>query len=264
MRIDPSVLSVLENGRVEGNLYYLPEDTLERAMYLKVNKVLESIGGKWNRKQKAHVFDGDFADLLDSVILTGSVVDKKNELQFFETPNDIADRMVDLAKVTGHDLVLEPSAGKGQIACAVMRKTGRSNNIHCVELHEPHAKYLQSIGFEHVFNGDFLEYNTGTLQYDAIVMNPPFSGQQDILHVKHALSMLNPDGGRLVSVMSPSVVFRTNKLTVGFRKMLEEYNHQIFGLPEKSFRPSGTDVDTVILSVVCAGGFRKNSPGDKY
>ena len=41
---------------------------------LKVNDVLENIGGKWDRKAKGHVFDEDPTDRLETVFLTGEII----------------------------------------------------------------------------------------------------------------------------------------------------------------------------------------------
>jgi 16S rRNA G1207 methylase RsmC len=79
-------------------------------------------------------------------------------------------------------------------------------------------------------------------------MNPPFQRQQDILHVNHAMRFLKA-GGRLVSVMSSSVAFRTNRLTVAFRETLNAHHGTIEALPENAFAESGTNVNTVIVTM---------------
>ncbi len=79
-KIADNILDILGECRTEGNTLYLPEGQLDRATYQAVNKVLESIGGKWNRKAKGHVFvDGDPAELLDNVILAGEITDLKKQ-----------------------------------------------------------------------------------------------------------------------------------------------------------------------------------------
>ena len=90
MKIDRNTCSILENCRIEGNTIFHPEGQLERKDYIKVNKCLDSIGGKWNRKLKGHLFEDDPAPLLDNLILTGETTDIKKELQFFPTPENIA------------------------------------------------------------------------------------------------------------------------------------------------------------------------------
>ena len=66
-KIPENVLNVLGECRADGNLLYLPSVQLDRKTYTEVNKVLENMGGKWNRKTKAHVFaeDDDVAEMLE-------------------------------------------------------------------------------------------------------------------------------------------------------------------------------------------------------
>src|SRR5204862_5173800 len=52
------ILAVLQAAYFEGDKIVLPTQ-LERKTYLDTNKVLERIGGKWNRKQKGHVFEDE-------------------------------------------------------------------------------------------------------------------------------------------------------------------------------------------------------------
>lgn len=93
-KIPENVLNVLGECRADGNLLYLPSVQLDRKTYTEVNKVLENMGGKWNRKAKAHVFaeDDDVAEMLENVLLTQEVKDLKREYQFFPTPRAVAKR----------------------------------------------------------------------------------------------------------------------------------------------------------------------------
>ena len=87
--------------------------------------------------------------------------------------------------------------------------------------------------------------------YDRIVANPPFSykghPQADIDHVNHMVNFLNP-GGRIVSVMSSGIVFRQNKKSEAMREFIETHG-EIIPLPEKSFKESGTNVNTIIAVI---------------
>ncbi|WMA00162.1 hypothetical protein [Enterobacter hormaechei] len=58
MQISTEVLNVLSRCRAEGNFLFLA-DQLDRSIYVKTNKVLEAAGGKWNRKEQAHIFTAD-------------------------------------------------------------------------------------------------------------------------------------------------------------------------------------------------------------
>lgn len=88
-KIPENVLDVLGMCRTEGNVLYLPDGQLDRKLYMAVNKVLENMGGKWNRKAKGHVFaNGDPAEMLEVVLLTQEVRDLKKEFRAFLTAHD--------------------------------------------------------------------------------------------------------------------------------------------------------------------------------
>ena len=67
------------------------------------------------------MFPFDPRELMADAVETGAVVDAKKTLQFFETPADLAARMVDLAQIAPGNRVLEPSAGFGRIVRAADR-----------------------------------------------------------------------------------------------------------------------------------------------
>src|ERR1700679_1317991 len=115
MNIDSAVLDVLSNSTMDGNSLKL-NGQLARPLYIATKKVLEAAGGKWNRKAQAHLFESDAAEIMDTIILTGKVTNKKQELGYFPTPTAIVKRLLELAEIEQGMLVLEPSAGQGAIA----------------------------------------------------------------------------------------------------------------------------------------------------
>lgn len=194
-----------------------------------------SIGGKWDRKEKAHLFNKSIEDVLDEILLTGEYTDSKKEYQFFETPDELAKEIVFIANIKEGESVLEPSAGKGRIAKLI-------KGCDCIELNDENYSHLLNNGFN-VVGRDFL---TSKKKYDVIVANPPFSKQQDIDHINHMLDL----AFRVVSVASASILFRNNKKTVDFRQRIADLNGTIISLPEKSFSIEGTNVNTCLISVL--------------
>ena len=62
MQIKPEILDILNQSAIVSNGLFsltLPNIQLDRKTYLEVNKVLEALGGKWNKKHKAHIFETD-------------------------------------------------------------------------------------------------------------------------------------------------------------------------------------------------------------
>lgn len=246
MKVSNTVLDILGECKVEGNTLYLPDKQLDRADYVAVNKVLEMLGGKWNRKAKGHIFDHCPEDEIDSVILQGEITDKKKEFQFFPTPRAIAEQICDLAEITSESSVLEPSCGKGNLADVAWERNPR--RLYGIELNEDMEKYLVEKPYDTYVGKDFLEF--GDSEYwDRIVMNPPFSRQQDIDHIYKAFEVLK-NGGIMVSVVSESPFFRSNKKSVDFRAFLEKNNAEIYELESGAFKESDTMVKTRIIKIV--------------
>lgn len=247
MKIPQNILAILSDLEVDGTRVRIL-DQLDRATYTKVNKVLEAIGGKWSRKDKAHVFGSAVAPRLDLVMMTGEV----------ETGQDVgwfplAARLVDMAGVRPGERVLEPSAGEGAIVLAIQDVGGV---VTAVERDRKRGDRL----LEHVLKSgdfltnvdDFMDYRLlpGARKFDRVVMNPPFCkvGKGDHLdHVHHAYAMLRP-GGTLVSVMPSSIQFRRDVRYKQFRQWVED-SGTIESLPEGSFRESGTGVNTCVIRI---------------
>jgi len=244
MKIADEVLAVLSAAETNGNELKLV-GTLDRKMYVKVNDILEAAGGKWNKKAKAHIFEDGALERLDEIILTGEVDKPKDEFNYFPTPSNVVDRLIELAGITKAMSVLEPSAGRGAIA---LRCVKEGAEVDCFELMEANYDVLHNLGvFRFIQCYDFL-MREPTQIFDRVVMNPPFQKQQDIKHVTHALKFLK-DGGKLISVMSSSITFRENKLTKEFRDLIDERGGWIERLPEGSFKESGTMVNTCIVVI---------------
>lgn len=240
--ITPEVREVLEESLIDGNTLYLPPKQLDRKLYEAVNKALTDLGGKWDRKAKGHVFPRSPKEALAEALDTGATVNEQQAPQAFFTPPELADMVVAHADVGGK-AVLEPSAGEGALAEACVRAHAMS--VLCVEKHQPFIEVLQRKLFT-VRPGDFLE--TPVIPaFDRVVMNPPFTNDQDIKHVMHALKFLRP-GGRLVSVMAGNTTRRrfANMLSELVRANVYAEVHQ---LPEGAFKAAGTGVRTVLLVV---------------
>nr|ELR5099915.1 methyltransferase [Providencia rettgeri] len=264
MQVSNDVLAVLSEARVEGNKLFL-EGQLDRRLYTNTNKVLEAAGGKWNRKEKAHIFDGSAEGRIDGIILSGSVVVPKDDFNFFPTPEKIINTMVTSANIQDGDRVLEPSCGDGRIVKAVA-KAAKNLNIVAVELDEKRVQQLNSdpeitslVNPEftgtslELVNADFLSHEMDE-KFDVIIMNPPFKNKADIKHTNRALDLLlsggvYTQGGRLRGILSAGVLFREDALTKAFRERVKLLGGSFTELEDKAFKESGTMVKTVLLEI---------------
>lgn len=248
MKIEPNILAVLGSAVTDGNRLVLTGQ-LDRKTYEAANKVLTAIGGKWNRSAKAHLFEGDAAEVVDQVLMTGEYSRTKQDFGQFDTPKALAEEIVALADIRPGMQVLEPSAGVGNIAGAALMAGAE---VACFEIDRTRAESLRKMaaqdwgdGLMSVIATDFLSLDPSP-GYDRVIMNPPFAKQADIDHVLHAAKFLAP-GGKLVAIMSASVLYRTNRKTEEFRNWLAARGGAVELLPENCFASSGTKVNTVLV-----------------
>ena len=125
---------------------------------------------------------------------------------FYPTPRAVASKM--LAKISKEAVnFLEPSAGKGDLASAIVKAgehtrswSGRSaHRVDAIESHPELVEILRSREGVAVVGYDWLTY-AGVSYYDAIVMNPPFSEGAthllrawDFLHAGEIVCLLNQE-----------------------------------------------------------------------
>jgi predicted RNA methylase len=239
--VSAEVLGVLERVEVEDNRLRIVE-ALDRGLYVQVNKVLAALGGAWDRRARAHVFQVDPREAIDQVLADGTFTDARKEYDFFRTPHRLAESLVTAARVEPGHRVLEPSAGDGRIAGAIRRMHPEAT-LAVAELNEGCRRGLVDGGFD-VVADDFLTMDAWRHgAFDRIVMNPPFSRRRDIEHIAHAWQLLAP-GGRLVAVAAAGLAFRQDRATTLLRALVDEHGHRE-ALPEGSFLESGTAVRTV-------------------
>lgn len=160
---------------------------------------------------------------------------KKN---YYPTPDSMINEM--LEKINLHRVysVLEPSAGKGNIALAIaklkykqtygcypkedrdIKKAIHTANIDLIEIDPILRGFLDDSGFRVVYD-DFLGYRTQK-RYDLIIMNPPFDRGAE--HLLHAIQ-LQKYGGQIVCLLNAETI--RNPMTnvrMELAKQLEKYN----------------------------------------
>lgn len=260
VKVPDDVRAVLARATVHGFVLKLPEE-LERDLYVKTDKVLKAAGGKWNRGRGGHVFAADPRPAL-GLALAGALVDEKKTRQAFFTPEPAARQVArHLIDCMGGQVrkVLEPSAGEGALALA-LRALAPEIDVTCVEIDPGACAKLHALGF-YVTEIDFLKCSayattarttaTGGLKgvlgiFDAVLMNPPFTGGQDIEHVLHAWPFVKP-GGVLVAIVAPSWKTRQGAKWERFRALQEQHGDDEFELPAGTFAESGTNVTTHVI-----------------
>ena len=175
---------------------------------------------------------------------------------FYPTPNNLIDKMLECVDLPLADNILEPSAGKGDIADAICEKLkirtydyntkNHQQKIDCIELDEELIATLKGKGYRVIYN-DFLTFNTNK-QYDLIVMNPPFDN--GCKHLLKALE-LQQNGGNIICILNAETLKNpySNERKVLVQK-LEEYNADIEYLQNSFLQAERkTDVEIALIKI---------------
>jgi len=250
MKLTQDQLNILEDWKIEWNKFYL-QWQLDRKQYKSINDVLNTIWLKWNRKEKAHIIEWfteeELKEAIQEVVEEWEVETLKETIkkfQYYPTPKEVAKYLVELANIKENDIVLEPSAGQGNISDEIIK-----NKKTLVELKKENYNILKEKEYYNddcrVINRDFLEcYIKDLWKFDKIIANPPFSKSQDVKHILHMYDLLKK-WWRIVSIASSSIQTRYWK---AYNRLME-LNPKFIELPEWSFKESWTLVNTVIVLI---------------
>lgn len=189
------------------------------------------------------------------------LVGQKVGVDFFPTPKALANRMAEMAGIKPGMKVLEPSAGSGNLADAA-RAAGAE--VDAVEVSPQLRTLLEAKGHKMV-GSNFDEFEAPG-QYDAVIMNPPFSDRQDAAHIQRAYDMLRP-GGKLVAIAGEGVFFGSDKKAEAFRSWLDERGAEVEKLPAGTFEDktllatTGANARLMVLQKPAAAG-AQSKPDD--
>lgn len=204
------VLQVLNEGRAVGKTFsfgYGPA-TDNTAAKAEAARVLDAIGGV-AVDHREFEFDYPPDPVIEQLISSGVMPDRVAH-QYYPTPEELAEHIIECAEISPLHSVLEPSAGQGAIASRVM-----AADLECVEISPLHCRILcqRFNGTAMIHQADFLEWTTPR-RFDRIVMNPPYSEGRAAAHVARAARLLKP-GGRLVALLPASFRNGDRKLPAG-------------------------------------------------
>lgn len=214
-----------------------------------LKRIMVALGGTWKTGGKKAPGGFRFPDDLDAAELvrlakeTGEITDPK-AAQFFWTSDELADELAAFVAPVATGRYLEPSAGKGALAHALRRQCGEllACSIDCVEPLDENRKALLAAGFS-VIGHDFLAVDPPRL-WDGCILNPPFSGRADTIHITRAIECVRA-GGRVAAIASAGVKYRDDARGRAFRALIESHGGVILDNPEGAFAHAGTMVRTV-------------------
>lgn len=242
-----TVDEVLSQSKLEGLVLKLPPTQLDRSVYLLVKKTLEGIGGRWKGgKTAGFVFSVDPTERLQA-ILAGEKINLKQDFQWFATPDDYADGMVIRAGIEPGQKIAEPSAGDGAIVKAICRRFP-DIIVDCWELMPENRVKLASVAGARLVGEDFLTHHPRP-EYDRIIANPPFTGNQDVAHIRQMWACLKP-GGVLVTLSSTHWTLTDQRLHREFRNWLSEIAAETSYVEPGTFKASGTNVGATMIVAI--------------
>ncbi|WP_456363506.1 DUF4942 domain-containing protein [Priestia aryabhattai] len=130
--------------------------------------------------------------------------------EFYPTPTELIDRMVEGIKFRKLKTVLEPSAGYGNIALYMNAKYEEcfggsytpSLNLDVIEI-DPKLKGILKEQELRVVHDNFLTYNPFK-RYDLIIMNPPF--RMGAHHLNHAIELQQGSEGKIVCLLNAETI----------------------------------------------------------
>lgn len=176
---------------------------------------------------------------------------------FYPTPIELVEKMLEGIDFKKTLRVLEPSAGSGNIAEAIERKVESANekshwssrkaelDLDVVEKQFELIAILKEKGFRVVSN-DFLAYETYK-KYDLIVMNPPFS--EGSKHLEKAIQLMQ-SGGRIVCLLNAAFLNGRTILDRELLKVIEKHEGTIEVIKNAfSGAERKTDVDVALIKL---------------
>lgn len=194
-------------------------------------KVLEYLGGAKLHYQKVETwaFDYDPLPVIREICRSGMIPEQRSH-QYYPTPDNIAQRVVEWADIQDDDDALEPSCGTGAIAQHI-----RCKSLMCVDISKLHCDVTAAkLPLSNVNNRDFLGWHPGRI-FSKVCMNPPFADKRAEIHVRHAAGLLK-EGGILVAVLPAS--YKNKTIVPGMRHEYSEVIHNEF---------DGCSVNVVLL-----------------
>lgn len=241
-----NVEDILKHCTLEDSVLKLPKVQFNKKSYVEAKKWIEEAGGSW-QSGKIQGFTFPFnPERVFSILKEGKRCNIQQEYQFFETPPQLADWLVMLAGgIHENDTVLEPSAGRGALIKAIHRACP-SVTVECYELMPENREFLHSLDNVIILDEDFTKDSVGS--YTKIIANPPFSGNQDIEHVRIMYKLLEK-GGTLAAITSSHWKIASEKKCVDFRNWLEEVHGEVFEIGAGEFKESGTSISTMAVVI---------------
>lgn len=228
---------------------------LDRPDYEQADAALRRLagGGHYQPRARVHVYRDDPGPELAAVLATGLLPqDPKLRDGWYPTPEGVADNLAVNYALNGlqveHDgalRVLEPSAGKGALADAMVKFHVEPQRVRCVEPDVWRSAVCRAKGYP-TWTMRFQTWairNAGEPPFDVVVMNPPFTEAGNPTawadHLLLAWSLVGP-GGSLAGIVPRCVQYRRQHPKIErVASLVDRYGYCYDHLDRDDFTPSG-------------------------
>lgn len=137
---------------------------------------------------------------------------------FYPTPKNIIAKMISGIKNIDEKIILEPSAGKGDIIDYLIENSydfkHSNKRVYCIEKEPELQHILRGKGYK-VIDSDFLTYS-GDYNFNLILMNPPFDSGCE--HLLKAIEIMR--NGDIICLLNAETI---NNPYSKNRKLLKQY-----------------------------------------
>lgn len=176
-------------------------------------------------------------------------------IDLFPTPKGLAEKMVksiSTKEVYGHlllpDCILEPSAGTGSLAKVLKEMSYNSVDLDCIEIAASCRAILKSQNLR-VIHDDFLTFEPFK-QYNAIIMNPPFS--TGAAHLLKAINILR-NGGKICCLLRSESIRHPHgsdekELAVKLKELDADVEYIAHAF-EESDRPTSVEIAFITINI---------------
>lgn len=186
---------------------------------------------------------------------------EQEEFQQFSTPHDYAYAAAWAANLTKGDVVMEPSAGTGNIA--IMAALAPGVSVITNELAGYRAALLRALELGPVYTENAEQIHNilpADVKPTVVLMNPPFSATAGRMagkrvltagatHIEQALKRLQP-GGRLIAIVGRGMAMDRPTFKDWWNRIKAEYTVRAnVGVSGAEYSKFGTSFDTQILVI---------------
>lgn len=246
------MIDILKQCKIEGNVVHLPVWELPDDMFKKIKSFMYKNGGKWITSKQGYEFPYSPETIIKDAI-SGKNVNIKKQFQFYHTGIKIIDDLKEHFDESGHiwdrfERMLEPSAGQGHILDGIKSMMTKWNNIECCEIMPENKEILIQKGYN-VIHDDFMTLDSSH-KYDLILANPPFTKNQDIIHISKMYNDHIDEGGYVYSVMRDIFTNPSGReIEAEFIKWFNEHHGWIVNKYKPKDFKNGANVDTVLIGM---------------